>query len=139
MSMERLHFILNAESHLYLYGLATAVITFLIFSNALRRSDVSAADKFIHPGNLQKFSLTKSLPLVPMECYCPTLECSDILHLPDRWCRKVMIRCERSTLLCHIVDLEAGIVGPVQRSSFQGTQIQKVVSCCEQLYAHRGA
>jgi hypothetical protein len=41
--------------------------------------------------------------------------------------------------LMHIVDLEAGIVGVVQRSSFQGTQIQKVVSCCEQLYAHRGA
>jgi hypothetical protein len=43
-----------------------------------------------------------------------------------------MTRCERSTSLCHVVDLQADI-GVVQRSNFQATQIQKVVSRCEQL------
>jgi hypothetical protein len=53
--MELLHFNLNAENHLYLYGLASAVVTLLIFAyNALKRSDVSAADKFVHFGNLHK-------------------------------------------------------------------------------------
>jgi hypothetical protein len=50
--MELLHFDLNAENPFYLYGLASVVVTLFIFARCALRSDVGAAVKFVHFGNL---------------------------------------------------------------------------------------
>ena len=66
-------------------------------------------------------SLAIFLPLVPTDCCSPTLEHLNGLQMPNRWCKKAMIRCEYAVSLSQI-DREVDIIVAVQRITFQGSQ-----------------